>query len=100
MGIIDRFEEEYLDVSSSHASVRELLELLVGAVLFVVGASALAYYLLGQQLLDVGRGRTRRHLCDHAGLTGLLGRYRPRGLRGVVDGWALAARSRPHSAVL
>jgi len=43
MGIIDRFEEEYLDVSSSHASVRELLELLVGAVLFVVGASALAY---------------------------------------------------------
>ncbi|PGF17095.1 hypothetical protein CP556_13860 [Natrinema sp. CBA1119] len=50
MGIIDRFEEEYLDVSSSRASVRELLELLVGAVLFVVGASALAYYLLGRQL--------------------------------------------------
>jgi len=50
MGIIDRFEEEYLDVSSSHASVRELLELLVGAVLFVVGASALAYYLLGQRI--------------------------------------------------
>jgi len=40
MGIIDRFEEEYLDVSSSRATVRELLELFVGAVLFVVGASA------------------------------------------------------------
>jgi small-conductance mechanosensitive channel len=50
MGIIDRFEEEYLDVSSSRATVRELLELFVGAVLFVVGASALAYYLLGQRI--------------------------------------------------
>ncbi|QLK26881.1 hypothetical protein HYG81_04525 [Natrinema zhouii] len=50
MGIIDRFEEEYLAVSSSRASVRELLELFAGAVLFVVGASALAYYLLGQQI--------------------------------------------------
>ncbi|WP_226479907.1 hypothetical protein [Natrinema amylolyticum] len=50
MGIIDRFEEEYLDISSSRASVRELLELVVGAVLFVLGASALAYYLLGRQV--------------------------------------------------
>ena len=50
MGIIDRFEEEYLDVSSSRATIRELLELFVGAVLFVVGASALAYYLLGQRV--------------------------------------------------
>ena len=50
MGIIDRFEEEYLNVSSSRATVRELLELFVGAVLFVVGASALAYYLLGQRV--------------------------------------------------
>ncbi|MFC6769259.1 hypothetical protein [Natrinema soli] len=50
MGIIDRFEEEYLDVSSTRASVRELLELVGGAVLFVVGASALAYYLLGRQI--------------------------------------------------
>lgn len=49
MGIIDRFEEEYVDVSSSRASIRELLELLVGAVLFVVGASALTYYLLDQR---------------------------------------------------
>ncbi|QSW99480.1 hypothetical protein [Haloterrigena alkaliphila] len=47
MGIIDRFEDEYLDVSSSRATLRELLELFVGAVLFVVGASALSYYLLG-----------------------------------------------------
>lgn len=50
MGIIDRFEEESLDVSSSRATIRELLELFVGAVLFVVGASALAYYLLGQRV--------------------------------------------------
>ncbi|WP_436344464.1 hypothetical protein [Natronorubrum sp. FCH18a] len=47
MGIIDHFEEEYLDVSSSRATVRELLELFVGAIGFVVAASALAYYLLG-----------------------------------------------------
>ncbi|MGQ3414390.1 hypothetical protein ACT4ML_19350 [Natrinema sp. LN54] len=50
MGIIDRFEDEYVDVSSTRASLRELLELLVGAVLFVVGASALTYYLLGQRI--------------------------------------------------
>jgi len=100
MGIIDRFEEEYLDVSSSHASVRELLELLVGAVLFVVGASALAYYLLGQQLRDVGRGRTRRHLCDHAGLTGPTGPLPAERTTRSSGRLGLAARSRPHSAVL
>lgn len=50
MGIIDRFEDEYVDVSSTRASLRELLELLVGAVLFVVGASALTYYLLGERI--------------------------------------------------
>lgn len=50
MGIIDRFEEEYLDVSSGRASARELLELVVGAVLFVAGASTLTYYLLGAQV--------------------------------------------------
>lgn len=48
MGIIDRFEEEYLDVSSSRASLRDLLELVVGSVLFVVGASGFTYYLLGR----------------------------------------------------
>ena len=48
MGIIERFEDEYLDVSSSRATIRELLELFVGAVVFVVVASALAYYLLGR----------------------------------------------------
>ncbi|WP_254531044.1 hypothetical protein [Natrinema gelatinilyticum] len=50
MGLIDRFESEYLDVSSGRATVRELLELLVGAVLFVVVASALSYYLLSRQV--------------------------------------------------
>ncbi|QLG48644.1 hypothetical protein [Natrinema halophilum] len=48
MGIIERFEEEYLDVSTSRTTVRELLELFVGAVLFVIGASVVAYWLLGQ----------------------------------------------------
>ncbi|MDG5821380.1 hypothetical protein [Natronococcus sp. A-GB7] len=47
MGPIERFEEEYLDVSSSRATVRELLELFVGAVLFVLAAGALTWYLLG-----------------------------------------------------
>ncbi|SEV81517.1 hypothetical protein [Natrinema salifodinae] len=50
MGIIDRFEEEYLEVSGRRATLRELLELLAGAILFVVGASALAYYLLGPEI--------------------------------------------------
>lgn len=48
MGIIDRFEREYLDVSTSRATLRELLELAVGAVLFVLVATVLAYYLLGE----------------------------------------------------
>ncbi|WP_440764311.1 hypothetical protein [Natronorubrum sp. DTA7] len=47
MGIIERIEDEYLDVSSSRATIRELLELFVGSIVFVLGASALAYYLLG-----------------------------------------------------
>lgn len=48
MGIIERFEDEYLDVSSSRATVRELLELVAGSILFVLVASGLAYYLLGR----------------------------------------------------
>lgn len=48
MGVIERFEDEYLDVSSGRATVRELLELLVGSILFVVVASGLAFYLLGE----------------------------------------------------
>ena len=55
MGIIERFENEYLDVSNSRATVRELLELFAGAVVFAVVASALAYYLLGRTIaLAVG----------------------------------------------
>ena len=46
MGIIDRLEDEFVDVSTSRATVRELLELTVGAILFVLVASGLAYYLL------------------------------------------------------
>lgn len=48
MGIIERIEDEYLDVSSSRATLRELLELLVGAILFALVASGLAYYLVGE----------------------------------------------------
>lgn len=47
MGIIDHFEDEFIDVSSRRATVRELLELLVGSIVFVLVAGALAYYLLG-----------------------------------------------------
>ncbi|MFC6718753.1 hypothetical protein ACFQGT_15300 [Natrialbaceae archaeon GCM10025810] len=50
MGIIDRFEDEYVDVSSRRATVRELLELVFGAAFFVVGASTLTYYLLGERV--------------------------------------------------
>lgn len=50
MGPIERFEEEYLDVSTSRATVRELLELLVGAILFVLAAWALTRYLLGETI--------------------------------------------------
>jgi len=56
MGIIKRFEDEYLDVSSSRASIRELLELLVGAVLFVLVASGVAYYLLGETVALIVAG--------------------------------------------
>ncbi|MFC7213459.1 hypothetical protein ACFQO4_05095 [Saliphagus sp. GCM10025334] len=35
MGIIDRFETEYLDVSSSRATARDIVELVVGSVVFV-----------------------------------------------------------------
>ncbi|MFP8954285.1 hypothetical protein ACLI4Z_15150 [Natrialbaceae archaeon A-arb3/5] len=48
MGIIDRLETEFVDVSSSRATVRELLELVVGSILFVLVASGLTYYLLGR----------------------------------------------------
>lgn len=48
MGIIDRFEDEYVDVSSGRASLRDLLELVVGSILFVVGASGFTFYLLGR----------------------------------------------------
>ncbi|MFC4438464.1 MULTISPECIES: hypothetical protein [Natrialbaceae] len=47
MGPIDRFEEEFLDVSNGRATLRELLELLVGSIVFVLAASALTFHLLG-----------------------------------------------------
>ncbi|MEY7848061.1 hypothetical protein AB7C87_02510 [Natrarchaeobius sp. A-rgal3] len=48
MGVLDRLEEEYLDISSHRRTIRELLELVVGSVLFVLVAGGLAYYLLGR----------------------------------------------------
>ncbi|WP_276255751.1 hypothetical protein [Halomontanus rarus] len=48
MGIIERFEDEYVDVSSGRATLRELLELAVGAIVFVVVAAGLTDFLLGR----------------------------------------------------
>lgn len=48
MGVLDRLGDEYVDVSSRRATVRDLLELVVGSVVFVVVAGGLAYYLLGR----------------------------------------------------
>ena len=48
MGLIDRLEDEYVDVSSRRATARELLELLAGSVLFVVVAAGLSWHLLGR----------------------------------------------------
>ncbi|NGM67652.1 hypothetical protein G6M89_01280 [Natronolimnobius sp. AArcel1] len=56
MGPLDRVEDEYVDVSSRRATVRELLELAAGALVFVLVASALAYYLLGDTVALVVAG--------------------------------------------
>ncbi|APW98569.1 hypothetical protein CHINAEXTREME_12635 [Halobiforma lacisalsi AJ5] len=48
MGVLDRLEDEFVDVSMSRATVRELFELAFGSVLFVLLAGGLAYYLLGR----------------------------------------------------
>ncbi|MFC4541635.1 hypothetical protein ACFO5R_06820 [Halosolutus amylolyticus] len=50
MGIIDRLEEEFLDVSGRRATLRELVELLVGSIAFLLVAGGLAYYLLGESV--------------------------------------------------
>ncbi|WP_049925830.1 hypothetical protein [Halopiger goleimassiliensis] len=57
MGIIERLADEYVDVSTSRATVRELLELLVGSILFVLVASGLTAVALGRTAaLVVGGG--------------------------------------------
>ena len=48
MGPIERLEDEFVDVSSRRATLRELLELVAGSILFVLVASGVAYYLLGR----------------------------------------------------
>ena len=50
MGPIDRLEDEFVAVSSRRATLRELLELVAGSILFVLVASGLAYYLLGRTI--------------------------------------------------
>ncbi|WP_255193142.1 hypothetical protein [Natronobeatus ordinarius] len=47
MGLLDRLEDEYVDVSSRRVTARELFELVAGAVFFVFVAGALTYSLLG-----------------------------------------------------
>ncbi len=49
MGVIDRLEEEFVDVSTSRRTLRELLELVAGAVVLVAVGGVLAGYLLGQR---------------------------------------------------
>lgn len=48
MGLLDLLEDEYVAVSSERASLRELLELAAGALLFVLVAGGLAWHLLGR----------------------------------------------------
>ncbi|WP_247001818.1 hypothetical protein [Halosolutus gelatinilyticus] len=48
MGVLDRLEDEFVDVSSRRATIRELLELAVGALVFVLAAAGLAYYMAGR----------------------------------------------------
>ncbi|USZ71521.1 hypothetical protein [Natronosalvus halobius] len=49
MGIIDRFETEYLDVSSSRATARDIVELVVGSVIFVTLAWVLVSTFVGEE---------------------------------------------------
>lgn len=48
MSPLELLEDEYVAVSSERASLRELLELAVGAVCFVLVAGGLAWHLLGR----------------------------------------------------
>lgn len=48
MGLLDLLEDEFVDVSSRRATLRELAELVAGSVLFVVVAAGLSWYLLGR----------------------------------------------------
>ncbi|GAB7019819.1 hypothetical protein [Halostagnicola sp. A-GB9-2] len=48
MGPIERLEEEFLDVSSSRADIRELLELVAGSILFLGVAYGLTAVLIGR----------------------------------------------------
>lgn len=48
MGPLEYIEDEYVAFSSARTSLRELLELVVGAAVFVLVAAGLAFYLLGE----------------------------------------------------
>ena len=48
MGLLDLLEDEFLEVSSRRATLRELVELLAGSVLFVAIAAGLSWYLLSR----------------------------------------------------
>lgn len=49
MGVIDRLEEEYVGISTSRRTLRELLELVAGAAVLVAVGGVLAGYLLGRR---------------------------------------------------
>ena len=53
MGILDRLEDEYVAVSSRRATIRDLLELVVGSAAFVALAWILVRYLLGSRAASI-----------------------------------------------
>lgn len=48
MGPLDALEDEYVRFSGARTTLRELLELIVGSVVFVLVAAGLTWYLLGE----------------------------------------------------
>lgn len=48
MSLLDRLEDEFVDVSTRRSTLRELIELLVGSAVFVVVAGAATWWVLGR----------------------------------------------------
>lgn len=48
MSLLDRLEDEFVDVSTRRATLRELIELLLGSVVLVATVGALTWRVLGR----------------------------------------------------